>query len=212
MTTPAGAAAGEFVDVEEWTWRARVQLFMRWAGKLADPWLDWRVRPLSGGNQTDGCVARQAEMPVLVLLQCMRSALAGLAWSSQQPDAACRPLLVLKSVCLSVCPTHRLSQRQRFAPGVLQREPHTRRASEALILLLLCCSAPSLSPAQPSQQPLHVPPRSCFRPQSYLPITIFIAAAVNHDNPTIDASAPTTCRSSSALALAARTRPLRYAT
>ncbi|KAF4306481.1 hypothetical protein GTA08_BOTSDO05546 [Botryosphaeria dothidea] len=114
---------------------------MRWAGKLADPWLDWR-----------------------------------------------------------------------FAPGVLQREPHTRRASEALILLLLCCSAPSLSPAQPSQQPLHVPPRSCFRPQSYLPITIFIAAAVNHDNPTIDASAPTTCRSSSALALAARTRPLRYAT
>lgn len=100
MTTPAGAAAGEFVDVEEWTWRARVQLFMRWAGKLADPWLDWRVRPLSGGNQTDGCVARQAEMPVL-LLQSMRSALAGLAWSSQQPDAACRPLLVLKSVCLS---------------------------------------------------------------------------------------------------------------
>lgn len=80
------------------------------------------------------------------------------------------------------------------------------RASLILLCCLLLCSAPSLSPAQPSRQPLQAPPRSCFRPQFYLPITIFIAAAVHHDNPRIDASAPTTCRPSRALA--ARTRPL----
>lgn len=113
-----------------------------------------------------GSLAARAEWPLALMVARQPEAqhhdklAAGALSPARQPDAACRP---------QVCPTH---PPQRL---VLQREPHTRRASVFVTLAL-----DALAPARQASQAL--------------PITIFIAAAANDDNPRIDASAPTTCR------------------